>query len=160
MNFEVAASKFNIDHHLTSTISKGPSENFKKMSWDNPVSPIDAKNSIVLFVQFFWGQPGLVGDSDHSGQLPHLTQMTQHSTIMISKQTNHCQLGNLKFMKQTYCLLGSPSSGPKPMYNSTFVFSFLGLGYEAYFGRSKYQRVVPKICDKAKYHYKKCIIIK
>ena len=49
-NFEVAASK-------------GLSENFKKMSWDNPISPIDAKNSIVFFVQFFLGQPGLVGDS-------------------------------------------------------------------------------------------------
>ena len=57
------------------------------------------------------------------------------STIMISKQTNHCQIGNLKFMKQTYCLLGCPSAGPKPIYNSTFVC--LGLGYESYFGRSK-----------------------
>ena len=33
------------------------------MSWDNPVFPIDTKNSIGFFVQFFWGQPGLVGDS-------------------------------------------------------------------------------------------------
>ena len=33
------------------------------MSWHNPVSPIDAKNSIP----FFLGWPGLVGDSvaDH-----------------------------------------------------------------------------------------------
>jgi hypothetical protein len=54
-NFEVAASKFNIDHHLTSTTSKGPSENFKKMSWEIPVSPIDAKNSIGFFVPFSWG---------------------------------------------------------------------------------------------------------
>ena len=38
--------KFNIDFHSTSTTSKGLSENLKKMSWDNPVSPIDAKNSI------------------------------------------------------------------------------------------------------------------
>ena len=53
-NFEVAASKFNMDRHSTSTTSKGPTENSKKMSWDNPVSPIDAKNSIVFFVPFFW----------------------------------------------------------------------------------------------------------
>jgi hypothetical protein len=54
-NFEVAASKFNIDRHSTSTTSQGLSENFKKMSWDSPVSPIDAKDSIVFFVQFFLG---------------------------------------------------------------------------------------------------------
>ena len=64
-NFEVAASKFNIDRHSTSTTSKGPSENLKKMSWDNPVSPIDAKNSIGFFVSFFLGQPGLLGDSEY-----------------------------------------------------------------------------------------------
>ena len=52
--FEVAASKFNIDHHLTSVTSKGPSENFKKKSWDNPVSPMDAKNSIG-FLYYFLG---------------------------------------------------------------------------------------------------------
>ena len=33
------------------------------MSWVNPVFPIDAKNSIGFFVQFFLSQPGLVGDS-------------------------------------------------------------------------------------------------
>ena len=33
------------------------------MSWVNPVSPIDAKNSIGFSVQFFSGLPGLVGDS-------------------------------------------------------------------------------------------------
>ena len=33
------------------------------MSWDNPVFPIDTKNSIGFFVQFFLSQPGLVGDS-------------------------------------------------------------------------------------------------
>ena len=43
------------------------------------------------------------------------------STIMINKQTNNCQLGNLKFMKQAYCLLGCPSAGPKPIHNSTFI---------------------------------------
>ena len=43
------------DFHSTSTTSKGHSENLKKMSWDNPVSPIDAKNSIGFFVQFFLG---------------------------------------------------------------------------------------------------------
>ena len=45
-NFEVAALKFNIDRPLT---SKDPSENQKKMLWDNPVSPIDQ-----VFCQF-WG---------------------------------------------------------------------------------------------------------
>ena len=40
--------------HLTSMTSKGLSENLKKMSWHNPVSTIDAKNSIPFFVQFFW----------------------------------------------------------------------------------------------------------
>ena len=35
----------------------------KKMSWDNPVSPIDAKSRIGFFVQFFLGQPVHVGDS-------------------------------------------------------------------------------------------------
>ena len=45
--------KFNLDFHLTSTTSKGLSENSKKMSWDNPVFPIDTKNSIGFFVQFF-----------------------------------------------------------------------------------------------------------
>ena len=45
--------KFNLDFHSTSTTSKGLSENSKKMSWVNPVSPIDAKNSIGFFVQFF-----------------------------------------------------------------------------------------------------------
>ena len=54
-NSEDAASKFNVDFHSTSTTSKGLSENLKKMSWDNPVSPIDAKNSIGFFVQFFLG---------------------------------------------------------------------------------------------------------
>ena len=54
-NFEVAASEFNIDRHLTSTTSKGLSENLKKMSWDSPVSPIDAKNSIGFLGAFFWG---------------------------------------------------------------------------------------------------------
>ena len=43
--------------------SFGPTENLKKMSWDNPVSPIDAKNSIGFFVAFFWGLPGLLGYS-------------------------------------------------------------------------------------------------
>ena len=35
--------------------SKGPIENSKKMSWDNPVFPIDTKNSIGFFVPFFLG---------------------------------------------------------------------------------------------------------
>ena len=46
---------FNIDCHWTSMTSKGLCENSKKMLWDNPVSPIDAKNSIISFVQFVWG---------------------------------------------------------------------------------------------------------
>ena len=33
-------------------ISKGPRDKFKKLSWDNSVSPIDAKNSCR--VQVFW----------------------------------------------------------------------------------------------------------
>ena len=36
-NFEVAASKFNIDRFSTSITSKGLSENFKKNSWDNVI---------------------------------------------------------------------------------------------------------------------------
>ena len=48
-NFKVAASKINIDPHLNSTTSKELSENFKKKLRDNPVSPIDAKNSISFF---------------------------------------------------------------------------------------------------------------
>ena len=41
--------------HSTSTTSKGLSENLKKMSWHNPVFPIDAKNSIGFFCAiFFW----------------------------------------------------------------------------------------------------------
>ena len=47
--------KFNVDFHSTSTTSKGLGENSKKMSWDNPVFPIDTKNSINFTVQFFWG---------------------------------------------------------------------------------------------------------
>ena len=43
------------DRHLTSTTLKGQSENLKQMSWNNPVFPIDAKNSISFLVQFFWG---------------------------------------------------------------------------------------------------------
>ena len=44
---------FEADFHSTSMTSKGLSENSKKMSWDNPVLPIDTKNSIGFFVQFF-----------------------------------------------------------------------------------------------------------
>ena len=46
--------KFDLDFHSTSTTSKGPTENSKKMSWDNSVFPIDTKNSVVFFVQFFF----------------------------------------------------------------------------------------------------------
>ena len=45
--------KFDLDFHSTSTTSKGLTENSKKMSWDNPVFPIDTKNTIGFFVQFF-----------------------------------------------------------------------------------------------------------
>ena len=48
---------------ISPTTSKGPTENLKKMSWDNPIFPMDAKNSIGFFVPFFLGWPGLVGDS-------------------------------------------------------------------------------------------------
>ena len=44
--------KFNLDFHSTSTTSKGLSENSKKMSWVNPVFPIDTENSIGFIVQF------------------------------------------------------------------------------------------------------------
>ena len=53
--FEVAASKFN---HLRSFNLKDlerPNRELKKMSWDDPVSPIDAKNSNGFFVPFFLG---------------------------------------------------------------------------------------------------------
>jgi hypothetical protein len=43
--------------------SKGQCENLRKMSCDNPVSPIDAKNSIGFLVPFLGGLPGLLGDS-------------------------------------------------------------------------------------------------
>ena len=49
--------------HLTSTTSKSLSENLKKMSWDCPVFPIDAKNGINFLVQFFLSYAPLVGDS-------------------------------------------------------------------------------------------------
>ena len=42
------------DFHSTSTTSKGPTENLKKMSWDNPVCPIDAKKALVFWCHFFW----------------------------------------------------------------------------------------------------------
>ena len=45
--------KFDLDFHSTSMTSKGLTENSKKMSWDNPVFPIDTKNTIGFFVQFF-----------------------------------------------------------------------------------------------------------
>ena len=53
-NFDVEASKF---HHLRSfdlNDLKGLTENLKKMSWDNPVSPIDAKISMGFYVLFFF----------------------------------------------------------------------------------------------------------
>ena len=33
------------------------------MSWENPVLPVETKNSIGFFVQFFLSEPQLVGDS-------------------------------------------------------------------------------------------------
>ena len=45
--------KFDLDFHSTSTTSKGLTENSKKMSWDNPIFPIETKNTMVFFVQFF-----------------------------------------------------------------------------------------------------------
>ena len=69
--FRGRSLKINIDHHLTSTTSKGLSENFKKMSWDNPVSPIDAKNSLdfqvivveagITFLKIFIPQNVMIG---------------------------------------------------------------------------------------------------
>ena len=49
--FQVRSLK--IQHQLTSMTSKGLGENPKKMSWDNLVSPIDAKNSI-RFIGLAW----------------------------------------------------------------------------------------------------------
>ena len=46
------------------------------MSWDNPVSPIDAKNSIGFFLQFFGGWPELLGDRDEI-----LWQSYHHSAV-------------------------------------------------------------------------------
>jgi hypothetical protein len=43
-------SKFNLNHHSTSTTSKGLSEKFKKLSWDNSVFPIHA---LVFFANLF-----------------------------------------------------------------------------------------------------------
>ena len=51
-SWRLQPQKFNLDFHSTSTTSKGLSENSKKMSWHNPVFPIDTKNIIV---QFFLG---------------------------------------------------------------------------------------------------------
>ena len=45
--------KFDLNFHSTSTTSKGLTENSKKMSWDNPVFPIDTKNSIGFLNIFF-----------------------------------------------------------------------------------------------------------
>ena len=49
-------------------IRKGLSENSKKMSWVNPVFPIDTENSIGFIVQFLGGQARLVDDSVKSGK--------------------------------------------------------------------------------------------
>ena len=46
--------KFDLDFHSTSTTSKGLTKNSKKKSWDNPLFPIDTKNTIGFFVQFFF----------------------------------------------------------------------------------------------------------
>ena len=58
------------DFHSTSTTSKGLSENSKKMSWVNPILPIDTENSISFIVQFFWGQARLVGESVKDNSTP------------------------------------------------------------------------------------------
>ena len=51
--FEVAASKFRGWFSFDLNDLERPNWEFKKMSWDNPVLPIDTKNSIVFFVHFF-----------------------------------------------------------------------------------------------------------
>ena len=48
-------SKFNIKFHFTSTTSKGPSENFLKN--------VMGLSMILVFVQFWGGSPGVLGDS-------------------------------------------------------------------------------------------------
>ena len=62
-NFEVAASKFRDQLSFDLKDLKRPKWAFKKMSRQNHVSPIDTKNSIPFFVQFFWGYPGLLDGS-------------------------------------------------------------------------------------------------
>ena len=50
---------------------QGP-ENLKILSWDNPVSPIDAKNSISFFVQFFRGYIRVLGGSVYMNTMQQL----------------------------------------------------------------------------------------
>ena len=54
-NFKVAASKFRGRFSFDLNDLERPKWEFKKMSWDNPVFPIDTENSIGFFVQFFLG---------------------------------------------------------------------------------------------------------
>ena len=42
------------------------------MSWDNLVSPIEEKIASV-FLQLFWGQPGVLGDSAVYSQISQNT---------------------------------------------------------------------------------------
>ena len=62
-NFEVAASKFRGQFSFDLNDLERPKWELKKMSWDCPVFPIDAKNSIGFLVQFFLSYAPLVGDS-------------------------------------------------------------------------------------------------
>ena len=50
MKFDILTLKFNLHRLLTSMTSKCSGEILKKWSWDNSVSPIDAKNSFSFFV--------------------------------------------------------------------------------------------------------------
>ena len=53
-NFEVTASKFRGRLSFDLNDLERPKWEFKKMSWHNPVSPIDAKKASLFLCNFFW----------------------------------------------------------------------------------------------------------
>ena len=65
------------------------------MSWDCPVFPIDAKNSIGFLVQFFLSYAPLVGDSvviympDNYMEIAHHRTYIQKLCLFITDQTPH-----------------------------------------------------------------------
>ena len=87
----------------------------KKMSWANLVFPIDTKNSIGFFVQFFFGQPGLVGDSVHISNL---------SSIKLLKIQLWLDKRNL-FVAYYLCNAKKPRKYILPVLIFLFPFSYL-----------------------------------